>query len=90
MIKLTHYDDGKEKYQSHEIRILNDDDSINYNLSGEISGYGYTKNEAIQDFLNKMDNLCREYEMLKQRILVYQDTDIIEVDYRNKPINKQV
>lgn len=54
VIEMVHYDDGKGKWQSHEIRIRDarqftwpDVDPFN------IIGYGETKEEALRDFAEK-------------------------------------
>lgn len=49
-LKLFHYDDGKGKYQSHEV-FIGEYDSCYCTLIG----YGETKKEAIIDFKNKYD-----------------------------------
>lgn len=65
MITLQHYDDGKQKYQSHEIYIVEEDF---YNLKHDISshnpfditGYGETKEEALEQFIDKFDYVMNE------------------------------
>ena len=58
---LTHCNDGKEKWQSHEIEF-NEDNFADYKrmIFGldptSITGYGSTKEEAFKDFKEKF---CR-------------------------------
>lgn len=69
MIQLTHYDDGKGKYQSHEVSLkvphgINNQELhsyIEYDFS-EITGYGETKKEALNDFVNKFNYMLDEWQ----------------------------
>ncbi len=93
MIGLTHYDDRKEKWQSHEITIgdsgfFNAEFGIYSHDPFDITGYGRTKDEAIEDFKNKFKYVMRELKAFETMLL---DTDmitdnIIEVDGRGVPI----
>lgn len=71
MVKLAHYDDGKGKYQSHEI-YLKEDDFYNaefdlFSISPfDVSGYGTTKEEALKDFMRKMEYVLCEWEAFKK------------------------
>lgn len=93
MIEMTHYDDGKEKYQSHEVSIREHDF---YNAEANVwshnpfdtYGYGATKEEAIEDFKNKFRYVMRELKAFEMMLL---DTDVIansivEVDCIGKEI----
>ena len=66
MINLTHHDDGKEKFQSHEVSISESDfynsehDVFSYNPF-DITGYGSTKEEAIEDFKRKFEYVLAEW-----------------------------
>lgn len=93
MIEMTYHNDHKEKFQSHEITIR-EDDFINseYMVFShnpfDITGYGATKEEAIDDFKNKFRYIMKELRALETMLL---DTDvitdnIIEVDCVGKPI----
>lgn len=89
MIQLTHYDDGKEKYQSHEVSLkvpynvkskrLNT--YIEYDFS-EITGYGETKEEALNDFMKKFNYMLDEWKafanMLNETNVI--TDNILEVD----------
>lgn len=93
MIEMTYHNDGKEKFQSHEIEIReNDFIDSEYMLFShnpfDITGYGATKEEAIEDFKNKFRYIMKELRAFETMLL---DTDvitdnIIEVDCFGKPI----
>ena len=87
MIRLTHYDDRKEKSQSHEISL---DETPFYNAEHdvwthdtfELIGYGETKEEALEDFKKKFAYVMDEWRAFEKMLL---ETDIlgdsiIEVD----------
>ena len=99
MIEMTHHDDGKEKYQSHEISIRESSFSF-YNAEFDvwshnpfnITGYGETKEEAIADFKKKFEFVMKELEAFTKMLL---ETDaitdnIIEVDCMGKPITEPI
>lgn len=88
-IRLTHYDDGKEKSQSHEVSIGEFTDwnkkfsSIDFNPRG----YGDSYEEAYEDFKNKF------YEMLNPLLqfgdlLHHNKLQPTEVDYCNKLVGE--
>lgn len=66
MINLTHYDDGKGKLQSHGISISED---AFYNSEHDIfshdffaiTGFGSTKEEAMEDFKRKFEYVLAEW-----------------------------
>lgn len=69
-IKLAHYDDGKHKYQSHEISIFDDIDEYNIETGtfgvhdlAAIIGYGDSEEQARDDFRNKFNSA---FEQLKE------------------------
>jgi hypothetical protein len=93
MIEMIYHNDHKEKWQSHEISIREHDF---YNAEADlfshdpfdITGYGATKEEAIEDFKNKFKYIMREWKAFEMMLL---DTDqitddIIEVDCFRNPI----
>ena len=93
MIEMTYYDDHKEKWQSHEISIREHDfynaevDVWSHNPF-DITGYGATKEEAIEDFKNKFKYIMRELKAFEMMLL---DTNVITdnivvVDCFGKPI----
>ena len=85
-INITHFDDGKEKYQSHEVNISGDLSDIGlYEMDVEIMGYGRDKQEAYDDASLKLKNLIN---LLTK---VYNDLhidDVIEVDNYRHEIKK--
>lgn len=93
MIEMTYHNDHKEKWQSHEISIREHDF---YNAEADvwshnpfdITGYGATKEEAIEDFKNKFKYIMRELKAFEMMLL---DTNVITdnivvVDCLGKPI----
>jgi hypothetical protein len=93
MIELIHYNDHKEKWQSHEISIrehdfFNTETLLTSHDPFEIIGYGATKEGAIEDFKNKFKYIMEELQAFEKMLL---DTDlvvdnIIEVDCMGKEI----
>ena len=87
MILLVHHDDGKQKYQSHEVYCKEESfysagkDLFSRNPF-EITGYGSTKDEALQDFIRKMDWVVNEWEAFRKLLIEtpYYDDNIEEVD----------
>ena len=85
---LTHYDDGKQKWQSHEISIKDDDGFSNVELGiyshdiTDINGYGETKEQALKDFKTKLEWLFSEYKKLEHEIFETANLEdaIVEVD----------
>lgn len=79
MIKMAYHDDGKQKWQSHEI-YLKEDDFYNSEFAVfshdpfEIIGYGETKEEAIEDFKKRFQYVMNEWKAFEKMLL---DTDII-------------
>ena len=79
MIELIHYDDSKEKSQSHAVSIIEYDF---YNAKAnvwshnpfDLCGYGETKEEAIEDFKKKFRYIMRELKAFEMMLL---DTDMI-------------
>ena len=76
---MTYHNDHKEKCQSHEIAIRENDF---YNAEADvwshnpfdITGYGATKEEAIEDFKNKFRYVMRGLKAFEMMLL---DTDVI-------------
>ena len=92
MLELAHYNDGKEKYQSHEISLkeeyfYNQKYSLfSYNIF-DATGYGSTEQEAIEDFKEKFAYLLAEYKafakLLESDVLI---GSIVEIDCVGKKI----
>lgn len=87
---MTHYDDRKEKSQSHEITIgmrldNTDSDNIDMNIFLGVErciqfadfpiGYGETKEEAIQDFKDKIKYMAESFAKIYDKI----NNDDIEI-----------
>ena len=97
MIEMTYHNDGKEKWQSHEIEIrengvfstgIDNDIWVYSHDPFNITGYGATKEEAIEDFKKKFQYVMKELRAFETMLL---DTDvitdnIIEVDCMGKQI----
>ena len=85
-INITHFDDCKEKYQSHEVNISGDLMDIGlYEMRVEIMGYGRNKQEAYDEASLKLKNL------INRLTKVYNDLhldDVIEVDNYRHEIKK--
>ena len=87
-MKLAYHDDGKHKYQSHEI-YLKDDKQI-YNVNTEmcgydildLRGYGNSKEEAYEDFKKKAKYLFNELRELEKMIFETDEltNNVIKVD----------
>lgn len=90
MLRLNHYNDGKEKYQSHEIRIREcrfycaEYDVFSHNPF-DITGYGETKEEALEDFKRKFNYVMRELKAFEKMLFETNviETDIVELDRPN-------
>ena len=80
-MKLQYYNDGKEKFQSHEISLVEDNfynkeyDIVSHNPF-DIVGYGATKEEAIEDFKKKFVFVMAELKSFEDKLLT---TNNIEV-----------
>ena len=81
MLSLAHCNDGKEKWQSHEICICGDGDFYSSDVGVfshdffNITGYGATKEEAIEDFKRKFQYVMNEWKSFEKMLF---ETDIIE------------
>ena len=91
-IKLAHYDDGKQKWQSHEICLQDDinfyhNDIFSHNIF-DARGYGATKEEALNDLKNKLNFLFDELKILEAKLFESNvlENNMIEVDCFGKEI----
>lgn len=92
-IKLCHYDDGKERIQSHEIYLKEENYcNIEYGIFShdifDIRGYGETEEEAMENFREKIKILFKELKALEKILLnpnIF-EIDKIEVDWSCKEI----
>lgn len=85
-MKIVHYDDGKGKFQSHEIYLKEDPEFYNkdpevfsHDLS-DLRGYGETKEEALKEFGRKLEYLMNEYKALEK---MFFETDLLIDDIRD-------
>ena len=80
-MKLQYYNDGKEKFQSHEISIVEDNfynkeyDILSYKPF-DIVGYGATKEEAIEDFKKKFVFVMAELKSFENKLLSTNDIEV--------------
>lgn len=92
MINLTHYDDGKEKSQSHEISISETDYyNSEYDIFSHdpfaITGYGSTKEEAMEDFKRKFEYVLAEWNAFGKLLFCPAiQINTIEVDFSGNSI----
>lgn len=81
LLRLSHYNDGKEKSQSHEIIIPDAYPFYNaeYDIFSlnpfDITGYGSTKEEALENFKRKFTYVMREWRAFEKMLF---ETDVIE------------
>ena len=74
-MKLAYHDDGKHKYQSHEIYLKDDKQMYNVNteMCGydilDLRGYGNSKEEAYEDFKKKAKYLFNELSSIAYTLL---------------------
>ena len=73
MIKLAHSDDRKRNQLSHEIYLKEDNFYIDefdlFSISPfDVSGYGSTKEEALKDFMRKMEYVFLEWKAIKETL----------------------
>lgn len=92
MINLTHYNDGKEKSQSYEIYISETDfynseyDVFSHNPF-DITGFGSTKEEAMEDFKRKFEYVLAEWNAFGKLLSnPAVQLNITEVDRLGNPI----
>ena len=82
-IWMTHYDDGKQKYQSHEVSIgvryeESDRDNIDFDIYSGAEhcvefadfpvGYGENKEEAIQNFKDKLKYMVDSFNHILDQV----------------------
>lgn len=90
VMKIAHYNDGKEKWQSHSCFLFNDaNEYFNFDLTS-IHGYGETKEEAIENLKEELDYYFRELHAFEK--MLYEtdvlDNDIVEVDCLGRKIER--
>lgn len=90
-IKLAHHDDGKDKYQSHEIFLKEGEFYYNELFSHNIfeaRGYGQTKEEALNDLKNKLNFLFDELKIIETKLFETKELEdnMVEVNCFDKEI----
>lgn len=79
MIKMVYHNDGKQKWESHEI-YLKEDDFYNNEFGVwshnpfNIYGYGATKEEALEEFKKRFQYIMNEWRAFEDMLL---NTDIV-------------
>ena len=93
---IIYHNDGKEKYDSYEVRFIESGDISNsfhkkhpdvfatitsYSLNGVI-GYGSTKEEAISNYKKALEYLIEEFKAIEKEYLCtdFIDNNILEAD----------
>lgn len=85
-INITHFDDGRENYQSHEVNILGNLKDIEiYDMNIDITGYGRDKQEAYDDANLKLKNLINLLTKFYNDLHI---DDVKEVDIYRLEIKK--
>lgn len=64
---LTHNDDGKERCQSHTVACYTKDGWLS-----NIEGYGYTREEAFEEFKKKLNERLTELCVLCNQVNRYE------------------
>lgn len=87
MFVMTHHDDGKEKYESHEVSMRNSTDYGLCSINFDITGYGATKEEAYDEFRKKLHEKFDTLSAFVDAIDAGKPLiDMIEVDCMCKPL----
>lgn len=88
LMKIAHYNDGKEKWESHSCYLFDDSDGYYEFDITNIRGYGETKEEAIQNLKKELEHYFDKLHILEK--MLYEtdvlDNDIIEVDCLGRKI----
>lgn len=74
--RLLYYNDGKEKWLSHEI----------YSKETLLRGYGASKEEAYADFTKKLDEYLEELHQFRKKMSI---ENTVTVDCLGRPIRKE-
>lgn len=78
--RLTHFDDGEGKEQSHEVTLSSD---VNFS-----TGYGATKDEAYEKCMEQFKKSSEVIiSCLKEILEAVKKEDIIEVDYYGEAVD---
>ena len=80
-MNLVHFNDGKGKWQSHEIFVKDNNNFYNSEFDVfshnpfDITGYGETKDDALNDFKKKFDYIMKELKVFETFLY---ETNLIE------------
>lgn len=89
MLELTHYNDGKEKWQSHEVSMA---DKTDFGLEdfdfASIYGYGETYEEALEEFKRAFDEKLKRLKDFEKMLFETEALVPIEVDCFKKEIKR--
>lgn len=90
MLTLCHYDDGKEKRESHECSFIELDKSLRWSAKSltrpitDITGYGENKKEALGDLRDQIEEYVAEINAFAALYLDTsywdEDTNTVEID----------
>ena len=81
---LAHYDDGKQKYQSHKVYLKYPDTYEGFQF--EQAGYGESKDEAYLDFIEKYKSALKQLDALNVMLLETDAIPSVDVDCMGYPI----
>jgi len=73
LAKLLHHNDGKGKWQSHEIYSKD----LENHFDVFLQGYGSTKEEAFEEFVKKLDEYIEKLNEFRANLNV---NNTVEVD----------
>lgn len=87
---IAHHDDGKGKWQSHEISLVMEEEDNIPNIFEGIYGYGETEEEAYHEFIKNISaiysNIAKVMHQLTLYALKSEECEIPhhDVDYAGK------
>lgn len=88
MLELTHYNDGKEKWQSHEVSMTDKTDLELGDFDfASIYGYGETYEEALEEFKKAFGEKIEKIKCFEKMLFETDSLSPIEVDCFKKEIN---
>ena len=86
MLTLCHYDDGKEKSESHKCSFREFDKSkqwaairLNRPIT-ELTGYGKNKEDALEDLKEQIDRYLDEVKDFINNMYYWTNETIVEID----------
>jgi predicted RNase H-like HicB family nuclease len=79
MANVLYHNDGKGKTQSHEIYSKD----LENHLDVFLQGFGSTKEEAFQEFTERLDEFIEKLNEFKEEINI---DKTVKVDFTGKPI----